>query len=58
MYFTFDRHENSASPANTAAAVIEDWRPRERLSMYYSFWDCADERNCLRCIMYVSQHWC
>lgn len=32
MYFTFDRHERSATPANKNSTVIEDWRPRERLS--------------------------
>lgn len=33
MYFTFDRHESCATPTNTASDVIEDWRPRERLSI-------------------------
>src|SRR5277367_2399285 len=37
MYFTFDRHERSATPANKNSTIIEDWRPRERLSMTHSF---------------------
>ena len=32
MYFTYDRHESAATPTNTSSSVIEDWRPRERLS--------------------------
>ena len=32
MYFTFDRHENAATPTNANSNVIEEWRPRERLS--------------------------
>jgi hypothetical protein len=34
MYFTYDRHESAATPTNTDVNVIEDWRPRERLSMF------------------------
>jgi hypothetical protein len=32
MYFTFDRHENAATPTHSSRSLVDDWRPRERLS--------------------------